>query len=41
VIEPAAEIIARLRREYAEAVDEGRGANPWLDRAGRAMKAAE
>jgi nitronate monooxygenase len=40
-VEPAAEIVARLGREYAEAVAEGRGANPWLDRAERAMKAAE
>lgn len=40
-VEPVAEIVARLGREYAAAVAEGRGANPWLDRAERAMRAAE
>ncbi len=31
-VEPAAEIVARLRREYAAAVAEGRRANPWLEK---------
>jgi nitronate monooxygenase len=39
-VEPAAEIVARLRRQYAEAVAEGRRPNLWLERAA-AAKAAE
>jgi nitronate monooxygenase len=39
-IEPAAEIIARLRREYAAAVAEGRRVNPWLEKT-EAARAAE
>jgi len=40
-VEPAAEIVARLRREYAAAVAEGRRPNVWLDTAERALSAAE
>ena len=40
-VEPAAAIIARLGREYAAAVAEGRRANPWLEKSGRARSAAE
>lgn len=40
-IEPAAEIIARFRREYAAAVAEGRRANPWLEKSESARSAAE
>jgi nitronate monooxygenase len=40
-VEPAAEIIARLRREYAAAVAEGRRPNPWLEKSERARSAAE
>jgi nitronate monooxygenase len=40
-IEPAAEIIARLRREYAAAIAEGRRANPWLEKSEGARSAAE
>jgi nitronate monooxygenase len=40
-IEPAAEIIARLRREYAAAIAEGRRANPWLEKSEGARNAAE
>lgn len=40
-IEPAAEIIARLRREYAAAIAEGRRANPWLEKSEAARSAAE
>jgi nitronate monooxygenase len=40
-IEPAAEIVARLRREYAETVAAGRRDNPWLERAERTRDAAE
>ena len=31
-VEPAAEIVARLRREYAAAVADGRRPNPWLEK---------
>ena len=40
-VEPAAEIIARLKREYAAAVADGRRANPWLEKAEPARNAAE
>ena len=40
-VEPAAEIVARLRREYAAAVAEGRRPNQWLDKSERALSAAE
>jgi nitronate monooxygenase len=40
-VEPAAEIVARLRREYAAAVAEGRRANPWLEKTESARSAAE
>jgi nitronate monooxygenase len=39
-VEPAAEIIARLRSEYAAAVAEGRRPNPWLEKS-EAVRAAE
>jgi nitronate monooxygenase len=39
-IEPAADIIARLAREYAAAVAEGRRANPWLEKTAAAERAA-
>ena len=38
-IEPAAEIIARIRGEYAAAVAEGRRPNPWLEKSERARAA--
>jgi nitronate monooxygenase len=40
-VEPAAEIIARLRREYAAAVAESRRPNPWLEKSAPARSAAE
>jgi len=40
-VEPAAEIIARLGREYAATIAEGRRANPWLEKAASARSAAE
>jgi nitronate monooxygenase len=39
-VEPAAEIIARLAREYATAVAEGRRASPWLEKTAAAERAA-
>jgi nitronate monooxygenase len=38
-IEPAAEIIARIRGEYAAAVAEGRRPNLWLEKSKRARAA--
>jgi nitronate monooxygenase len=38
-IEPAAEIIARIRGEYAAAVAEGRRPNLWLEKSERARAA--
>ncbi|MCW5774759.1 MAG: nitronate monooxygenase, partial [Rhodospirillaceae bacterium] len=40
-VEPAAEIVARLAREYAASVAEARRPNPWLEKSGRALSAAE
>ncbi len=40
-VEAASEIIARLRREYAAAVAEGRRANAWLEKTESALRAAE
>jgi len=40
-VEPAAEIVARLRREYAAAIAESRRSNPWLEKSAPARSAAE